>query len=73
VAVDRPNRVVYVSDFRGNRVERFGLQGSYLTQWGGLGTAHGQFSGASGLAVDPAGNIYVGDQANGRIQVFAPR
>jgi DNA-binding beta-propeller fold protein YncE len=39
---------------------------------GGLGTENGQFNFPRGLAVDNAGNIYVADTNNGRIQKFSP-
>lgn len=41
-----------------------------ITTWGGNGTADGQFSGPQGIAVDSAGNVYVADTNNNRIQKF---
>jgi DNA-binding beta-propeller fold protein YncE len=38
---------------------------------GGRGIAHGQFASARGLAVDHAGNIYVADTGNARVQKFS--
>jgi DNA-binding beta-propeller fold protein YncE len=43
---------------------------AYLTQWGSLGSGSGQFQDASGVATDVAGNVYVADTGNHRIQVF---
>ena len=41
-------------------------------KWGGFGTGPGKFGGgASGLATDAAGNVYVADSNLGRIQVFS--
>ena len=37
---------------------------------GGSGAGPGQFSGPDDLAVDWAGNIYVADGSNNRVQVF---
>jgi tripartite motif-containing protein 71 len=45
----------------------------FLTQWGGTGTADGQFGGgqgAEGVVTDPAGDVFVVDRGNGRVQKF---
>ena len=38
--------------------------------WGGYGSAGGQFSSPTGIAVDSSGNVYVADQSNNRVQKF---
>ena len=38
--------------------------------WGKEGSKNGEFKGPSGIAVDSAGNIYVADTRNDRIQKF---
>ena len=40
---------------------------------GGHGNGRGQFDGPRGIATDSAGNIFVADTGNGRIQKFSPR
>lgn len=45
--------------------------GALISQFGTAGSSAGQLFCVVGLAVDPAGNFYVGD-ANGRIQAFTP-
>src|SRR5437762_96888 len=43
----------------------------YLTQWGSFGYGgNGQFVGPNGVATDAAGNVYVVDCSNHRIQKF---
>src|SRR5438876_11707049 len=42
----------------------------YLTQWGSPGSGKGQFSEPFGVATDAAGNVYVEDTGNIRIQKF---
>lgn len=41
--------------------------------WGKAGNANGQFVNAYGLATDKAGNLYVADTDNNRIQVFSAK
>ena len=42
----------------------------YLTQWGSYGTGDGQFNYPGGVATDAAGNVYVADRYNYRVQKF---
>src|SRR3989442_10471867 len=42
----------------------------YLTQWGSQGSGNGQFNYPFGVATDAAGNVYVADANNNRIQKF---
>ncbi len=43
-----------------------------LSLFGSQGAAAGQLDGPSSVAIDGAGNIYVGEQTNHRISVFTP-
>lgn len=43
----------------------------FLQKWGVFGPDTGQFKYPTGVATDPAGNIYVAEQVNNRIQKFS--
>ncbi len=43
---------------------------TYAGQWGGSGVAQGQFNGPFGIASDAAGNVYVADTFDYRVQKF---
>lgn len=70
---------VYVVDHGNNRVQKFRVTqagGSWDVQfikaWGGEGAGNGQFNAPYGLALDPAGNVWVADGGNHRLQKFDP-
>lgn len=67
-AANQGNNVIDVWDAAsGTPVPVFGSLGS---SGGGLGSGNGQFRAPQGVAVDAAGNIYVADTQNDRVQVF---
>ena len=73
-AVDRSGNVYVTDTFMGsgnNRIQKFTSAGVYLTQWGNNGTGDGQFNNPWRLALDGAGNVYVADRGNNRIQEFS--
>ncbi len=63
---------IYVADGFGtnNRIAKFTKDGDFVKSWGQTGSAQGQFNRIRGIAADAAGNLYVADAGNNRIQVF---
>ncbi|MGE0086443.1 MAG: 6-bladed beta-propeller [Desulfococcaceae bacterium] len=71
VAVDRFGNV-YVADTNNHRIQKFGMDGTFITKWGSKGAGAGQFNRPEGICADPDGNVYVADAANHRVQKFSP-
>jgi len=68
-----PDGSFYVSDgYRNSRVVKFSAEGKYLFEWGKKGSGEGEFDIPHGLCLDDAGNVYVADRENRRIEVFDP-
>lgn len=68
-----PTGEIYVSDGYGNsRVMKFSKDGKFLTQWGKKGAAPGEFNLPHSIILDAAGQVYVADRENHRIQIFTP-
>lgn len=69
-----PNGDVFVSDGHepesNNRIVKFTADGRYITEWGGTGSAPGQFLVPHALALDSRGRLFVADRDNNRIQIF---
>lgn len=66
-----PDGAFYVSDGYGNsRVMKFSASGKFILQWGIKGSGKGQFRIPHGVTLDGAGNVYVADRENNRVEVF---
>ena len=53
-----------------NLIEKFGPTGDFLLSWGSEGSQSGQFDIPQAIETDLAGNIWVGDWFNHRVQKF---
>src|ERR1700694_5498858 len=69
---------IYISDgYFNSEIAKFDKNGNWIKRWGspGRGGEHanenpGQFGNPHNIGIDRAGNIYVADRGNRRIQVF---
>ena len=74
-----PDGTIYVADTWNHRMQRLDAEGNRIATWGLLGEyglddpmGQGAFYGPRGVAIGPAGRVYVTDTGNKRIQVFEP-
>ena len=71
------NGDVFVSDgheaMSNNRIVKFSADGRYIKEWGGSGSAPGQFLVPHALALDSRGRLFVADQADVDATVNAER
>lgn len=69
IAIDQYN-TVYVSDNTDNVIYKYDSSGNLIDTIGSSGSDPGEFSAPLGVYVDNAGNIFVADSGNGRVQQF---
>lgn len=73
VAVTPDGNRVYVATASDHRIRAYDpMAGRVLAEFGGLGTKIGKLVSPAQLALDPAGNVWVADRGNSRIQQFGP-
>jgi sugar lactone lactonase YvrE len=66
-----PQGDIFISDgYINSRVAKFTREGDWVKSWGEKGSKDGEFDTPHSIASDAAGNIYVADRGNRRIQVF---
>lgn len=65
------NGYIFCSDVADRRIQKFDSLGSYLLEWGSIGTGLGQFAGEiTDIAIDSFGNVYALDGESKRVQKF---
>ena len=52
------------------RIMKFAPDGAFITQWGQLGTAHGEFRTPHALEIDSRDRLWVADRGNHRLEIF---
>jgi streptogramin lyase len=71
-AADSAGNVYAIDSGAGGKVNVYAPDGTFVRAFGSAGTGPGQWTSPRGIAVDVAGDVYVGDQGNHRIDVFHP-
>ena len=69
IAVDKKG-YVYVADDHFHHIQKFKLNGEFISQFGSEGTAKSQFQSPYGLVLSQSELLFVCDKDNSRIQVF---
>ena len=52
------------------RILKFAPDGTFIKEWGRIGTLHGEFRTPHALAFDSSGRLFVADRGNHRIEIF---
>ena len=52
------------------RILKYSADGTFITEWGGIGVRHGEFRTPHGLAFDSQGRLWVADRGNHRLEIF---
>jgi len=70
IAIDPASHDLYIAERGNNRISRITNNGLFVMKWGVAGQGAGEFNGPIGVAADAAGNVYVTDHGNHRVQQF---
>jgi len=63
---------LYVTDTGNFRIQEYTLDGTFVRNYGTIGTSLGQFARPKGIALDREGRMYVVDAAFENVQIFDP-
>ena len=72
IVVDEEREVMYIACNARSKIVRATLDGQLLSAVGTKGSGRLQFNCPKGLCQDTAGNVYVADNNNKRVQVLGP-
>lgn len=71
ICIDNYN-YIFASDVGAGKIKKYYKDGSYICEFGSSGSGDGQLNIPIGIDTDGAGNVYIGDAGNHRVQCFAP-
>ncbi len=69
VAIDQDG-YAYITDTRNHQIQKFTINGQFVSKWGQKGAGDGEFDTPSGITTDKDGFVYVVDMNNHRILKF---
>ncbi len=70
IAINKKEKLLYVVDTLGHRVDIYNLEGKKTGSFGKEGGRNGEFNYPTHIAIDAAGDLYVMDTLNFRVQIF---
>lgn len=70
IAINKDEKLLYVVDTLGHRVDCFDLAGKRLFSFGKRGGGPGEFNYPTHIAIGNTGDVYVMDSLNFRVQIF---
>ncbi|HEY5642354.1 MAG TPA: NHL repeat-containing protein [Woeseiaceae bacterium] len=70
IAVDAKGKELFITSNNTHQVVVFSTKGEFIRAWGGEGEDDGQFRFPATIDIDAAGNVYVVDVVNARVQKF---
>ena len=70
IAVGPKGKELFITDNKSHKVVVVSSKGEFLRAWGGQGEDDGQFFYPATIDIDAAGNVYVVDVMNARVQKF---
>ena len=59
-----------IEDGLTGRIIKYAADGTFIKEWGQIGTLHGEFRTPHALAFDSQGRLWVADRGNHRIEIF---
>lgn len=70
IAINKKDKLLYVVDTLGHRVDVYDLEGKKQFSFGSNGSDEAKFNYPTHVALDAAGDVYVVDSLNFRVQIF---